>query len=62
MQEIDVDDIGLEPLQAPFAFADQMMARQAFVVGAVADPHARLGGDKHIVLTLAAERLADDLL
>ena len=62
VQEIDVDDVGPQPLQAVLAFADQMIARQAFVVGAVAHPHARLGGDQHVALALAVERLADDLL
>ena len=62
VDEINVDDIGLQPLQALFALTDQMVARQAFVVRPAADPHARFGGDQQVVLALAAERLADDLL
>lgn len=41
---------------------EDVVARQALGVRPVADAHAHLGGDQHVALAPAAERLADDLL
>ena len=62
MDLVEVDDVGLEPLEARLAGIDEMVARQAAVIRAIAHRKPRLGGDEYVALALAAERLADDLL
>ncbi len=62
MNLVKVDHVGLQTLQARLAGVDQVMARQASVIGTGAHREARLGGDEHAVLALSAENFADDLL
>ena len=57
---IEVDDVGAQPLEARFAGADEVPARQALVVRARAHGEARLGGDQHAGRALAAHRLAEN--
>ena len=50
-----------QPAQARLAACDEVVAREAGVVGPVPHRQARLGGEQHAVAP-AAQRLADDLL
>jgi len=61
VHEVEVDPVGPQPPQAVLAGADQVPARYAAVVRAVAHAEACLGGDQHSV-ALVAKRLADDRL
>ena len=60
MELVEVDPVGLEPLEARLAGGDQVMARIAAVVRPGAHREAGLGGDQHVA-ALLAQRLADDL-
>src|SRR6185437_15788128 len=62
MDLIEVDDIGPEALQARLAFADQMPAGEAAVVGPLSHRIASLGRDQHAGLSFRAHRLADQFL
>jgi hypothetical protein len=60
---VEVDVVGAEALQAALDGADDVVAAEAEVVGAVEVPdlHAHLGGDQHVV-TVRAQRSTEDLL
>ena len=58
---VDVEVVGAQPAQAPLAALDDVLARQADVVDALADAHEHLGHDDEL-LALAFERLAENLL
>ncbi|OWK23738.1 hypothetical protein AJ87_29390 [Rhizobium yanglingense] len=59
---IEIDDIGLQALEACLAGRDQVLARRARIVRAVAHREARLSRDQHAVLALAAEDFAKNFL
>ena len=61
VQLIEVDDIGLQPLQARLAGAHQMMARRSGIVWPFAHREAGLGCKQHALAALADD-LTDDFL
>jgi hypothetical protein len=58
---VEIDDVGLEPLEARFRLLDDMEAGEPVIVGAVADLEANLGGDHGALAALLGHDLADDL-
>ena len=58
---VEVEVVGLQAAQAGLDLPDDMPARQAAVVDAVADDAVGLGGDHHLVAA-TAEGAADELL
>ena len=58
---VEVDVVRAHAAQARLAGADDVVAREPGVVGAVAHRHARLGGEQHAVAA-AAQGAPDDLL
>ena len=66
MHVIEIDVIGVQPLQALFYFRHDVVACGATPVGAWRWPahcaSAYLGGDDHLVSVLLAQHLTDELL
>ena len=59
---VEVDDVGLQPLQAPLAFADDVVAGKAAIVRASAGRETNFGGEEEPVAKAIGERFTDDLL
>ena len=60
LQEVDV--VGPQAPQRGLGRGDDVVAREAGVVGPLAHREAHLGGEQEAVAAAAVERLADDLL
>ena len=60
MHVVDVDVVGVEALEACIALLDEMVARRADVILALAHAEGGLGREQHLVAA-AFDRLTEDL-